>query len=429
MPGDGVRGGRAVTGLLAGVPLRVRLVAVACCLVAAGAGIIGLTCGLAARGGLMGQADQELRAYAGLLTSRPFTAMPAGSGLGGAAGGAVVIEVVSGGQLVLRAGPDPRPGPALAGIPVGAGQLATVPAGSGGGSWLVVAEPVHYSARRIPFTYGDDSFSLYVTSTARPGTAGTLVIGLDLRSANRVIREITVRCAAAGGVAVLAVAFLGLAVIRAILRPLARMDKTAAGVAAGRLWRQVPGAHPRGEADGPAWSLSRALSQAGQARNASAEAADAARRSSERMRATIASTGRELRRPVSIIRDFAEYHRLRGPLAASELDRMMSRVADEAARMDALIDDLARTGYDQARPPGDDGSARTGERETDGHTRAGRCAPLLPVVRAGGPARGQRQPAQRHGLRPLKTRTSCAVANPAHIRSRAHSHISASIAL
>jgi HAMP domain-containing protein len=381
---DGVRGGRAVTRMLAGVPLRVRLVAVACCLVAAGAGITGLACSLAARGFLTGQADQELRAYADVLTSRPFTVMPAAPGPGGAADSGFLVEVTgSGSQLVLRAGPDSRPGPAAAGIPVRAGQLAVVPAGSGGGSWLVVTEPVHYSARHIPFTYGYDSFSLYVTGTARPGTAGTLVVGLDLSSVGRVIREITVRCAAAGGAAVLAVAFLGLAVIRAILRPLARMEKAAAGVVAGGLSRQVPDGHPRGEAGGLTQSLSRALSQAGQACNASAVAADAARRSSGQMRAVIADTGRELRRPVSVIRGFAEYYRLRGPLTAGELDRMMGRVADEAARVDALIDDLARTGYDQARPPGDDGSACTDERETDGHTGAGHCAPLPPGRKSG----------------------------------------------
>jgi hypothetical protein len=40
--GDSICRGQAITGLLARVPLRVRLVAIACCLVAAGAGIIGL---------------------------------------------------------------------------------------------------------------------------------------------------------------------------------------------------------------------------------------------------------------------------------------------------------------------------------------------------------------------------------------------------
>ncbi len=354
-----VRGRRPVTGMRAGVPLRWRLVAVACCLVAIAAAGIGLACSLAARGFLTGQADQELRTYADILTRGPFTVMPAGPGPGGAADSGFLVEVTSsGGQLVLRAAPDSPPGPATAAIPVHAGQLAVVPASSGGRSWLLVTEPVRYTARHIPFTYGYDSFSLYVTSTARPGTAGTLVVGLDLSSIGRVTSGITVRCAAAGGAAVLAVAVLGLAVIRAILRPLAQMEK----IAAGGLSRQVPDGNPHGET-GLAQSLGSALSQARQACNTSAMAADAARRSSEQMRAVIAGTSRELRRPVSIIRGSAEYYRLRGPLTARELDQMMARVADEATHMAALIDDLACTEYDQAPlPAGDDGSARTNER-------------------------------------------------------------------
>jgi hypothetical protein len=42
--------------------------------------------------------------------------------------------------------------------------------------------------------------------------------GWDLSSTGRVIREITAGCAAVGGASVLVVAFLGLAVIRAVLQ-------------------------------------------------------------------------------------------------------------------------------------------------------------------------------------------------------------------
>lgn len=296
MPGDGVRGMRTVRRLLAGVPLRVRLAAVACCAAAAGAGVMGLACSQAARSALMWQADQQLRAYADQLTSRPFTAMPAGPGPGGAASRAFVIEVVSGNQLVIVTGADGRPGPARAGNAAHAGQLAVDRASSGAGSWLVVAEPVRYSAHRILFTYGSDGYFLHVTSTSRPGTDGTLVIGLDLRSVSQAITKITVSVVAVSGAAVLVLAFASLAVSRAVLRPLARAETTAAGFLAGAC--------------------------------------------------------SELRRPVSVVRGCAEYYRLRGPLTAGELDRMMSRIADEAARIDAIIDDLAGTGRDQPRPAG-----------------------------------------------------------------------------
>jgi hypothetical protein len=303
MGADGIRCVRAAKGLLAAIPLPVRLVALSCCLLAAGVVVIGLACGLAVRDGLMGQADQQLRGYAGLLDSRPFTMLPAGPGPDGTAGSAFLTEVLDpAGQLVLRTGADTRPAPAPAQIPARAGQLAAVRAGSGDGSWLVIAEPVHYRAKRILFTYGSNTFSLSVGGPAQSGTAGTLVVGLDLSSVGTAVRQVTVGSAAVGAAAVLAVAVAGLAVIRRIVRRHAR----------------------------------------------------SARESADRMHAGLAVTGSQLRRPLSVITGFAGYYRQRGPLTGPELDRMMDRVAAEAARMDALIDDLARL------PVSSVGAARAG---------------------------------------------------------------------
>ena len=313
MPSSVILGRRIVRRLLAGVPLRVRLVAVACCAAAAGAVVMGLACSQAARNGLMSQADQQLRAYTEQLTSRPFTAMPAGPGPGGAASAAFVIEVVSGKQLVIVTGADGRPGPALAGNPLRAGQLAVVRASRGAGSWLVVAQPVHYSARRIMFTYGSDDYFLQVTGTSRPGTDGTLMVGLDLRSVSQAITKITVTVVAVSVAAVLFVAFAGLAVNRAMLRPLSSAETMTAGVPDARL------------------------------------SAEAARKRGDRMRGLLAGACRDLRRPVSVVSGCAEYYRQRGPLTASQLDRMMNRISDEAARIEAIIDDLADAGGNQPR--------------------------------------------------------------------------------
>jgi signal transduction histidine kinase len=298
VPGNGGLGRRTV-------PLSVRLVAVACCAAAAGAVAMGLACSQAARSGLMWQADQQLRVYADQLTSHPFTAMPAGPGPGGAASSAFVIEVVSGNQLVIVTGADGRPGPALAGTLERAGQPAVVRASRGGGSWLVVAQPVHYSAQRIMFTYGSDGYFLQVTSTSRPGTDATLVVGLDLRSVSQAMTKITVSLVAVSVAAVLFIAFAGLAVNRVILRPLAQAEAMLKDAR---------------------------------------RSAEAARESGDRMRRLLADACRELRRPVSVVSGCAEYYRERGPLTASQLDRMMSQISDEAARIDAIIDDLADAG-------------------------------------------------------------------------------------
>src|SRR5262245_43740908 len=113
--------------------LRVRLVAVAVCLMAAGAAIIGSAAVLVALGRLVRQAVRRLRAYAAVLVSRAATAAPASRlapGPGGLGGGAFGVEVLnSAGQLVMRVGRIPvRFGTAV----TGGGRLAAVPAGSGG---------------------------------------------------------------------------------------------------------------------------------------------------------------------------------------------------------------------------------------------------------------------------------------------------------
>ena len=352
------RGGRAGAWLLGRAWLRVRLIATALCLLAAGAVIITGACGLVARGYIMGQADQQLRAYADRLISRPFVATPisrfAPRALG-TGGGALGIEVRgSAGQLILRQGPGTRPGqaiPAVSARVVRAGQLVTIPAGSGGGSWRVIAEPIHYRARRIPFGYDAEDFSVFITSTARPGFAGTLVVGLEVGSIGHAIGRLAVTGLAVSAVVVLVVACLGAVMIRANLRPVTQVEQTLAAAAAGELSRRVPERHNRGDAGRLTGSVNKMLTQIEHAFSTRAEAEAAARRSGERMGQIITGTGHQLRRPLSVIHGLAGYYRQRGRLGASELDRMMRRVSDEATRMDALVDDLLLTWHDQPQPP------------------------------------------------------------------------------
>jgi hypothetical protein len=311
---------------------------------------------LLARSYLMGQADQQLRAYAGGLISRPFAASPVYGFAPGAAGAGVPsvigIEIRgSGGQLVMRGGQGARPGPVIPAVPAGvaarAGRLVTVAAGRGA-SWRVIAEPIHYRVRRIPFSYSAEGFTVSVTSPARPGLAGTLVIGVDLARVGRAAGRIAVTGLAATGALVLIAGGLGAAVIRAILRPLTRAEETLAAAAVGVCSRRVPEC-PGGGAGRLAWSLNTMLSQTGQALSASARSETAARRSGERMGRVIADTCRGLRRPLSVVHGLAGSGRARGRPGAGELDRRMARVTDEVARMDALVDELRLAGRD--RPP------------------------------------------------------------------------------
>ena len=318
---DGSRGGLAARWRLGRSPLRVRLLATALCALAAGALVITGACVLVARSYLMGQADQQLRAYAGGLISRPFAASPvyglapgtpragmhsAGMHSAGLPGGVFGIEIRgSGGQLVMRAGPGTRPGPVIPAVPARVaartGRLVTVVAGRGA-SWRVISEPIHYRARRIPFSFSAEGFSVLVTGRARPGLAGTLVVGVDVGPIGHTADRLAVTGLAASGVLVLIAGGAGAVVIRAIVRPPTQAEGTLAAAAAG-----------------------------------------------ERISRVIADTCQELRRPLSIIHGLAGPGRHRGRPGAGELDRRMTRVAGEAARMEALLDDLLRAARD--RPP------------------------------------------------------------------------------
>jgi HAMP domain-containing protein len=324
--GRGGRDGRGAARLLAARSLPVRLAAMAVCLVAAGAGAMTAASHLVARSYLVGQAEQQLRSYTEFLTSHPFTVFPGSrtapgaSGLGGT-GQALSIEVcASGGLVLIMAGPAVPP--------------------AGGGSWLTIAEPIHYQARHILFVYGAEDTSLSVTGTTSPGLAGTLRVGLDLASIGQAVDRLTSICLAVSGVVLLLITGAAAGVIRVLLRPVARMAQTADTVAAGDLSARMPLPRAHGDIGGLARSFNRTLSQAEQTLTATALAEAAARDSTERMGQAIADTASNLRRPVSVLAGLAQYYRERGHTASDDLDGMMRQVADQASRMELLLDDL-----------------------------------------------------------------------------------------
>lgn len=329
--------------------------ATALCLLAAGAAIITGACVLTARGGLQEQADQQLRAYAARLVSHPFKASPLYGVAGGLPGGAnpggeFGIEVRGpADQMVMRTAPGGESGPVIPVVPATVttrvDHPATVARG-GGGSWLVITKPIHYRARRIPFSYSAQGFYLVVTGTARRGLAGTLVIGLDLRNAGQAVGRITLIVLAISGATILAVAFLAVALSRALLRPVTRAEQTLTAVAAGQLSCRVP-ERRGGDAGGIATSLNAMLGQIEHAVRTRVASEEAARQSHEQLCRDIADAGHQLRKHLSIVRGIADAYRRSGQASAGERDRMMRRVADETARMAALADAMLATSRDQ----------------------------------------------------------------------------------
>jgi two-component system OmpR family sensor kinase len=223
--------------------------------------------------------------------------------------------------------------------------LITVSAQSGGDTWRVIAQAV-------PVTND---------ATGAQQTAFRLV-AVDLGPVRAEIHRLITVELIAGAAIVGVLAVVGVAVVRANLRPLDDIEMTAGEIAMGHLDHRIPERDPRTEIGRLGRSLNMMLSQieaAFRAQHESERAAHeserAAHRSEERMRRFVADASHELRTPLTTIRGFAEYYRQRGgvrkDLSPEDLDRLMQRLESEASRMGLLVEDLLQLArIDQQRP-------------------------------------------------------------------------------
>lgn len=146
------------------------------------------------------------------------------------------------------------------------------------------------------------------------------------------------------------------AAIRGSLRPLRRVEQTAAAIAAGDLARRVP------EVGGPRTEVGR-LVAALNGMLAQIERAFTARAESEaRMRRFVADVSHELRTPLFGITGFTELYRMGGLPAPADVDRTMAHIAAESSRLARLVEDLlllARLDESLGRTTGDAAPAGT----------------------------------------------------------------------
>jgi two-component system OmpR family sensor kinase len=233
-----------------------------------------------------------------------------------------------------------------------AGQRTTVPALSGSDNWRVITKVFNNAVISDPIT----------GASSTPQTV-ILVVGVDLGSVNTTLGWLARLDLLVGVIVVVALAVVGVAIVRASLRPLDDIEQTARAIAAGDLSRRVPDLDPRTEVGRLGRSLNRMLAQIESSFQARSRSEAAARRSEERMRQFVADASHELRTPLTAMRGYAEYYRQRGgvwdearqngtgQLSGADLDRIMQRVEQESARMGVLVEDmllLAR--LDQQRP-------------------------------------------------------------------------------
>jgi two-component system OmpR family sensor kinase len=338
---------QAVTRFSARTPLRIKLIAALLALVIAALAFVSVAGAFVFRNNLHANADQQVtKLFVQARVALPQQVNPVYPAPLNQFGPYLEAFVPTGQQLGF--GLDPSVQAALPKVPdtpawlkANAGQLVTLRAFSGGDSWRVITRP------------------LQLETAGGPALTGTLVAAEDLGNINQTIGQLTSIDLIVGVIVVLALAVVGVAVVRKSMQPLAEIEKTAGEIAAGDLSRRVPDRDPGTEVGSLGQSLNAMLAHIEAAFRAQAESEAAARWSEGRMRQFAADASHELRTPLTTIKGYAEYYRQRGGVAANgngelsqeDLDRIMHRVEEEATRMGVLVEDLLLLArIDQQRP-------------------------------------------------------------------------------
>ena len=193
---------------------------------------------------------------------------------------------------------DPLPALSTSGLWSGAATADTspifsAPAQSGPNTWRVMAQTV------------------IVTGNGQSSTV-ILVVAEDIGNINALTMRLILFDLAVGSAIVIVLAIVGVAVVRANLRPLDDIELTAGQIAQGHLDHRVPEGNPHTEVGSLGRSLNAMLAQIERAFHAQEESEQAAHDSEERMRRFIADASHELRTPLTTIRGFAAHYRMRG---------------------------------------------------------------------------------------------------------------------
>ncbi|EMY35193.1 phosphate regulon sensor protein [Arthrobacter crystallopoietes BAB-32] len=301
------------------VSLRTQLVAIICVLVACTLALTGALFITLLRTELVSRTDQNLYANAGGMSQALIQNPQRGFSFGTYYGQLVLPT----GQVARSTGEVSNDSPSLKGLDV-------------------------RSAARGP----NVAYDLPGTADGSPGWRvhiydspyGTVVIGSSYKDIHQTVDATTARTLLLGLLATAtASAIAWLAVTRAF-KPLSKVEKTAAAIAAGDLSKRV-------EVDNPATEIGR-LSSSLNAMLAHIETAFASKAASEkRMRRFVADASHELRTPLVTIRGFSELYRHGALQSEDQVKAAMGRIEGEAQRMSQLVEDLLTLArVDEQRP-------------------------------------------------------------------------------
>ncbi len=211
------------------------------------------------------------------------------------------------------------------------------------GSWKNIS--AHLDGK--PFTVpGSDGAPWRVLATPILGSGGyTSVAALSMRDVQATSNNLIAIDVLVTVLLLLVIGLAAATVVRIGLRPLTRMEGTAAEIAGtDDLSRRVDDVDPHTESGRLGTALNAMLDRI--------ETAVADRSASEsRLRQFLADASHELRTPLTSIQGFAELYRRGGTPPGPILDEAMGRIESEVVRMRVLVNDLLQLArLDEERP-------------------------------------------------------------------------------
>ncbi|WP_166850600.1 HAMP domain-containing sensor histidine kinase [Isoptericola sp. BMS4] len=317
-------------GLLERVPLRTRLVTITVLLLTAGLILATIVTRTVVSDYLVEQVDQQLKRSATEVAKvtlqqpdSPSPRVPTDY--------AVTIRDTEGvgdtigwPQTIARFGTPAIPAETLSEVADRQGEPFTVDATGGEtpSSWRVV-----------PSIYSVDG-----------QVEGEVYVALPLSDVEQTVSFLTRSLLVSGLGIVLLGGGTALLLVHRSLRPLRRIETTAAAIAGGDLSQRVPERPPSTEVGSLSASLNTML--------AHIERAFAAQEESEqRMRRFVSDASHELRTPLATVKGYGELYRMGALDTSDKVDDTMGRIEDSARRMSTLVGDLlVLARLDEGRP-------------------------------------------------------------------------------
>jgi two-component system OmpR family sensor kinase len=313
------------------VSLRARLLTVLVSLTAIGLIFASIVTYQQLRSFLVDRVDHQAQGSARAIAQSLEHGRPPGPGVFDAIGSAnpgLYVGVVAGGTvrwqpIRTRSGETALPQPDLPASRATAG-------GPGGGPFTADA------------VKGDTQFRVQFEPI--DGTNQGLVVAAPLNEANATLHRLLIVELAVAASVLTAVFLLGLWLVRVGLKPLGRIEHTAAAIAGGDLSQRVENDDPRTEVGRLGDALNSMLGQI-------EEAFDERTASENRLRRFVADASHELRTPLAAVRAYAELFDRGARERPDDLERAMTGIQRESRRMGLLVDDLLLLArLDQGRP-------------------------------------------------------------------------------